>query len=118
MELRADNIKVTLSNTEIVKDISLRVEENQFVGLIGPNGCGKSTLLKSIYKVIKPKSGSVFLNDMDVLKSSPKAISKIMGVVGQFNEMSFDFSVQEMVMMGRSPHKREWNRITEKIIRL
>ena len=105
MELRADNIWVTLSDTEIVKDISIKVKDKQFVGLIGPNGCGKSTLLKSIYKVIKPKNGKVHLNELDVLKSGPKMVSKSMGVVGQFNEMSFDFSVKEMVLMGRTPHK-------------
>ncbi len=105
MELRADNIWVTLSDTDIVKDISIKVKDKQFVGLIGPNGCGKSTLLKSIYKVIKPKNGKVHLNELDVLKSGPKMVSKLMGVVGQFNEMSFDFSVREMVLMGRTPHK-------------
>lgn len=105
MELRADNIWVTLSDTDIVKDISIKVKDKQFVGLIGPNGCGKSTLLKSIYKVIKPKNGKVHLNELDVLKSGPKMVSKSMGVVGQFNEMSFDFSVKEMVLMGRTPHK-------------
>lgn len=105
MELRADNIWVTLSDTDIVKDISIKVKNKQFVGLIGPNGCGKSTFLKSIYKVIKPKNGKVHLNELDVLKSGPKMVSKLMGVVGQFNEMSFDFSVKEMVLMGRTPHK-------------
>lgn len=105
MELKADNIWVTLSDTDIVKDISIQVMNKQFVGLIGPNGCGKSTLLKSIYKVIKPKQGSVFLNELDVLRASPKTVSRILGVVAQFNEMSFDFSVREMVLMGRTPHK-------------
>jgi iron complex transport system ATP-binding protein len=105
MELRADNISVTFSGTDIVKDISIRVKEKQFVGLIGPNGCGKSTLLKSIYKVIKPHEGNVFLNDLNVLKANPKTVSRIMGVVGQFNEMSFDFTVRDMVLMGRTPHK-------------
>lgn len=108
MELRADNIWVTLSDTDIVKDISIKVKDKQFVGLIGPNGCGKSTLLKSIYKVIKPKNGKVHLNELDVLKSGPKMVSKLMGVVGQFNEMSFDFSVKEMVLMGRTPSQRTY----------
>ncbi|MFB6367323.1 ABC transporter ATP-binding protein [Paenibacillus elgii] len=105
MNLTADHITVTLSGADIVKDISIKVENGQFVGIIGPNGCGKSTLLKSIYKVIKPQKGLVFLGEKDVLKSPARAISKDMGVVGQFNEMSFDFTVHEMVMMGRTPHK-------------
>lgn len=105
MNLTADHISVTLSGADIVKDISLKVEKGQFVGIIGPNGCGKSTLLKSIYKVIKPQKGLIFLGEKDVLKSSARAISKEMGVVSQFNDLSFDFTVHEMVMMGRTPHK-------------
>ncbi len=60
LNLKVDNIFVTLSGRKIVKDISLQVDNGKFVGIIGPNGCGKSTLLKSIYKVIKPEKGSVF----------------------------------------------------------
>lgn len=106
MNLNAEHISVSLTGTDIVKDINIRVENKQFVGIIGPNGCGKSTLLKSIYKVIKPQKGTVFLGDKDVLKSSARIVSKDMGVVGQFNDLSFDFTVQEMVMMGRTPHKQ------------
>ena len=105
MSLQVEHIEVTLGGTDIVKDISLHVDQGRFVGIIGPNGCGKSTLLKSIYKVIRPKRGAVFLEGVDVLKTSPKTISKKLGVVGQFNEISFDFTVHEMVMMGRTPHK-------------
>lgn len=105
LDLKVDNIFVTLSGRKIVKDISLQVDNGKFVGIIGPNGCGKSTLLKSIYKVIKPEKGSVFLGEKDVLKSKAKLVSKQMGVVGQFNNLSFDFSVYDMVMMGRTPHK-------------
>ncbi|WP_426333143.1 ABC transporter ATP-binding protein [Paenibacillus silvae] len=106
MQLTVDNICFSVQDTDIVRDISLQVREKQFVGLIGPNGCGKSTLLKSIYKVIKPKQGSLMLGDTDILKSSPKVTARQMGVVGQFNELSFDFTVREMVMMGRTPHKK------------
>jgi iron complex transport system ATP-binding protein len=105
LNLKADNLSVTLSGEDIVKDISIYVDDGRFVGIIGPNGCGKSTLLKSIYKVIKPQCGSVFLGDKDVLKSTARMISRHMGVVGQFNDLSFDFTVHEMVMMGRTPHK-------------
>lgn len=106
MKLNVEQLSVTFGNTAIVKDVSIKVKNKQFVGLIGPNGCGKSTLLKSIYKVIKPQQGNVFLSDMDIIKSTPKSVSQKLGVVGQFNELSFDFSVQDMVLMGRTPHKR------------
>lgn len=105
MKLNAKHLSVSLTGTEIIKDINIKVENKQFVGMIGPNGCGKSTLLKSIYKVIKPQKGTVFLDNKDVIKLPSRIISRDMGVVGQFNDLSFDFTVKEMVMMGRTPHK-------------
>ncbi|MGE7844068.1 ABC transporter ATP-binding protein [Lysinibacillus sp. NPDC093712] len=106
MELVAQEVEVKIGKKEIVKDISIQVKKQQFVGLIGPNGCGKSTLLKSIYKSLVPQKGMVFLDNLDVLKSSEKKISKHLGVVGQFNEMHFDLTVQQMVLLGRTPHKK------------
>jgi iron complex transport system ATP-binding protein len=106
MELTAKGIGVRIGKKEIVKDVSVYVKNKQFVGLIGPNGCGKSTLLKSIYKSLPPQRGAVFLDDIDVLKSPEKKVSQNLGVVGQFNEISFNLSVQQMVMLGRTPHKK------------
>lgn len=106
MELNVKNLQVTLGNANIVKGVSLQVHDKQNVGIIGPNGCGKSTLLKAIYRVNPIKSGVVEMDGNDLRKMSPKEAAQNIAVVGQFNELSFDFSVQEMVLMGRSPHKR------------
>ncbi|KWX78174.1 ABC transporter [Paenibacillus riograndensis] len=105
MNLNVEHLSVSFANANIIKDVSLKVRNKQFVGLIGPNGCGKSTLLKSIYKVIKPSQGKVSLAEMNLMKSSPRLVAQKLGVVGQFNELSFDFTVREMVAMGRTPHK-------------
>ncbi len=106
MQLQAEDISVAIGKKEIVKNVSLQVYKKQFVGIIGANGCGKSTLLKSIYKSIKPKTGSVFLGGIDVLKTTEKTVAQQMSVVGQFNELSFDLTVFEMVLLGRTPHKK------------
>jgi len=106
MELIAKEMEVKIGKKEIIKNVSIHVKKQQFVGLIGPNGCGKSTLLKSIYKSISPQKGMVFLDDLDVLKSPEKKISQHLGVVGQFNEMHFDLTVHQMVLLGRTPHKK------------
>lgn len=90
----------------MVNGVSLHVGERQSVGIIGPNGCGKSTLLKAIYRVNPIDSGEVLLNGQNVTKMSPKEAARHIAVVGQFNELAFDFSVQDMVLMGRSPHKK------------
>ncbi|MFY2307137.1 ABC transporter ATP-binding protein [Lysinibacillus fusiformis] len=106
MDLKVQNIDVHIKKNKIIKDISLKVKDKQFVGIIGPNGCGKSTFLKSIYKSIKPSNGTAILGDINILKSSEQKVAKNLGVVGQFNEMSFDLTVQQMVMLGRTPHKK------------
>ena len=106
MELAVKDVHVTLGKAKIVNGVSLHVGERQSVGIIGPNGCGKSTLLKAIYRVNPIDSGEVLLNGQNVTKMSPKEAARHIAVVGQFNELAFDFSVQDMVLMGRSPHKK------------
>jgi iron complex transport system ATP-binding protein len=106
IQLNVQNLHVSIGKKEIVKDVSLHVQNKQFVGIIGANGCGKSTLLKSIYKSLKPKAGSVFLDTIDLINTPPKKASQKMSVVGQFNELNFDLTVFQMVMLGRTPHKR------------
>ncbi|MDR2375768.1 MAG: ABC transporter ATP-binding protein [Treponema sp.] len=105
MNLEVNHVSISISRRDIVSDISLKVEEGLFVGLIGPNGSGKSTLLKAIYKVLSPREGAIFLDGEDLIKARPRLVARSMAVVGQFNELDFDFSVREMVMMGRTPHK-------------
>ncbi|WP_142413679.1 ABC transporter ATP-binding protein [Hathewaya massiliensis] len=106
MNLSAKDIKVTLGGNEILKGITSKLEVNEFVGLIGPNGSGKSTFLKTIYRILKPSSGLITLNDKNLDKISLKESAKTMGVVSQFNNFNFDFTVEEIVMMGRAPHKK------------
>ena len=105
-QLVAQDISIQIGKKDIVKDVTLRVDHQQFVGVIGANGCGKSTLLKSLYKSIKPEKGRVFLDELDVLKASNKIVAKHVSVVSQFNEMSFDLSVEQIVLLGRTPHKK------------
>ncbi|MFE2930357.1 ABC transporter ATP-binding protein [Streptomyces sp. NPDC059278] len=104
--LSAEHISVTLGGARVVRDVSLKVADGRFVGVVGPNGCGKSTFLKSIYKVVAPDSGTAVLDGLDLLASRPGAVFTRLAVVAQFNDLSFDFTVAEMVAMGRTPHKR------------
>ena len=118
MELEARQVSVTLSRKEIVRAASLKVREKQFVGLLGPNGSGKTTLLKSIYRVLKPSGGAILLDGTEIDTLSHRETARRMGVVSQFNNLSFDFTVEEMVLMGRAPHKRAFDRDTEEDYRI
>ena len=118
MRLNARDVSVTLANREIVKQVSLEVRDKRFVGLLGPNGSGKTTLLKSIYRVLKPSAGLVTLDDADIQKLSYRDTARRMGVISQFNEMNFDFTAEEIVLMGRAPHKSAFSRDTEEDYRI
>lgn len=105
MDLTLNNISIELDKKKIIEDVSLAVENGKFVGIIGPNGSGKSTLLRTIYRIIEPTTGTILLGGQDLKKMKLAESAKKMGVVGQFNTINFDFTVFEMVMMGRTPHK-------------
>ena len=91
---------------QAVEDVSLHAERGEFVGIIGPNGSGKSTLLKCLYRAIKPQRGTILFDGEDVSKLSYRETARRTAVVGQENDVLFEFSVHDIVAMGRSPHKR------------
>lgn len=106
MKLTIEHLNLSIKQRTLLEDISLKTKDGQFVGLIGANGSGKSTLLKTIYKTLKPDSGEIYLDELNILHSSEKKVAQNLSVVSQFNELSFDLTVKQMVMLGRTPHKR------------
>lgn len=113
MNLAIKNLSVALSTASIVKNVSMQVEGGQFVGLLGPNGSGKSTLLRTVYRMHKPVGGAVMLDDIELAHYKPKHLAQQMAVVSQFNSINFDLSVEEIVMMGRTPHLGKMEREKE-----
>ncbi len=107
MFLEVKNLAFSYDGEEsAIDNVSIEVNNGEFVGIIGPNGGGKSTLLKCIYRALKPQRGEVLLNGENLLKMSNRRQAQLMTVVGQENEMPFDFTVEEIVAMGRTPHKK------------
>ena len=110
MEIRASDVRAVLGGSQILRGVDLRAERGELVGVIGPNGSGKSTLLKCIYRVLQPSGGAVYLDGRALSQYSYKESARQVAVVAQHNYYNFDFSVQDVVMMGRSPHKRALDR--------
>ena len=106
MNIKTENINVVIDNNNIVKDINIEVDNKEVIGIIGPNGSGKSTLLKCIYRLLKPNAGLVKFDDVDIKNISIKESSKKVAVLSQHNNYDFDFTVKDIVLMGRSPHKK------------
>ena len=105
MNIQTDNIQVSFGSKTILQDISLDLRDKEFVGIIGPNGSGKSTFLKCLYRVLQPNNGKIFFDGTEMSSLSHRDTALKMAVVAQHSTVNFDFSVLEMVLMGRSPYK-------------
>lgn len=105
MNIQTDNIQVSFGSKTILQDISLAIQDKEFVGIIGPNGSGKSTFLKCLYRVLQPNGGKIFFDGTELSSLSHRDTALKMAVVAQHSTVNFDFSVLEMVLMGRSPYK-------------
>jgi iron complex transport system ATP-binding protein len=87
-----------------LRDISISIAPGSLTGLLGPNGCGKTTLLKLLSGVLKPELGSVRLGEREVRLLSARTVAQQIAVVPQETHPAFDFTVLEMVLMGRHPY--------------
>lgn len=106
MELLADAVQMFIGGRQILKAIDIQLRNKEFLGIIGPNGSGKSTFLKCVYRVMKPTAGTIRLDGRELDELSYRESALRLAVVAQHNFYSFDFTVLEVVLMGRSPHKK------------
>lgn len=113
MSLQLEGLAVDIAGRRIVTGVDLAVGDRGFAGLVGPNGSGKSTILKAIYRVHPPAAGRVLLDGTDLLSLRSKDAARRIAVVTQEFTSEFDFTVREMVMIGRTPHKGSFDRDTD-----
>ncbi len=104
--LEVNDVQISIGKKEIVRKVSFQVQDGGFVGVIGPNGSGKSTLLKAIYRVLKPSGGTIRIMGDDLGSLTLRESALRTAVVAQHNYYNFDFSVMDVVLMGRAPHKQ------------
>ena len=63
------NLSKSYNSKEAVSNINFKINENEIVGLLGPNGCGKTTTIGMILGLLKPTNGQVLINGMDIEKN-------------------------------------------------
>ena len=88
----------------VLEDVSFSLEEGTVTCLLGPNGTGKTTLLKILLGLLKNDSGSVGWNGKDITSLGARERARIIGYVPQFSGLTFPYSVEEVVLMGRLSH--------------
>jgi iron complex transport system ATP-binding protein len=102
--LEVSGVDFSYQEDLVLKDISFSVRKGDFLGIIGPNGSGKSTLLKILARLLPANTGTVSLNDLDLKQYPVRTLAKKMALVPEETSLNFPFTVQELVLMGRSPH--------------
>ncbi|MGL5649433.1 MAG: ABC transporter ATP-binding protein [Clostridium sp.] len=116
--LKVENLNFFIDNKQILDNIKLEIKEGQFVGIIGSNGSGKSTLLKNIYRIYKPKSGKITIDNENMGKMSNREVAKRLAVLAQETGSEFDFAVEDVVKMGRYPYKNLFEDYSDKDLEL
>ncbi len=100
--LEARQITFSYGSAKLIDGLSLSVAPGDFTMLTGPNGCGKSTVLKLLAGYLKPQSGSVELDGLPLQTYSGRMRSQKIAVVPQEAPPVLDYTVEEMVLMGRT----------------
>ncbi|WP_158892866.1 ABC transporter ATP-binding protein [Amycolatopsis anabasis] len=106
MDLRLDRVSVVVNGSTLVRELSLEVPGGRIVGLIGPNGSGKSTALRCVYRALEPSGGTVWVGGTDLATIGLRESARSVAALTQEGGAEFDFTVEEIVALGRAPHLR------------
>ncbi|CAL9627569.1 ABC transporter ATP-binding protein [Streptomyces sp. enrichment culture] len=106
MDLELDGLSVVTDGKSLVRDLSLEVPAGRVVGLVGPNGSGKSTALRCVYRALRPSSGTVRVGEQDLTRLPLRHSARTIAAMTQDGGVDFDFTVEEVVALGRAPHLR------------
>jgi len=107
-----DAPKLTLSNVEfcyaqgaaVLNSFSLDIVPASITAVLGPNGAGKTTLLNTVLGFLKPQSGAVLLDGVDISQYSRSQLSRMIGLVPQAEHIPFNFTILEYILLGRTPY--------------
>lgn len=117
--IEGKNLKLCYDEKIVLDNINLDIEKGKITALIGSNGCGKSTLIKAIARILYPKSGSILMEDRDILKMPSKEVAKLLAMLPQSSNAPEDLTIYDLVKQGRYPYHNLlsfWSKKDEKIV--
>lgn len=112
--ISADRVSHAYSGHQALRNSSVFAGSGEVVGLIGPNGSGKTTLLRSLYRALTPDEGEITVGGEPVERIGRRELARRIAVVVQEEPGEVTLSVSDMVMLGRTPHLRAWQRHRER----
>lgn len=114
MDLALDGVTVRNAGATLIRELSLKAASGEVVGFVGPNGSGKSTALRCVYRALRPTTGTVLLDGTDLAALSLRDSARSVAAVTQDNHADLDFTVAEVVALGRFPHHRGNHTLSER----
>ena len=102
--LKFEHVAAAYGDREVLKDVNLTIREGEFAGLIGSNGTGKSTLIKCVSGLLPLKRGSIRICGKENAALKNKERAQLVAVVPQSYHVEYDFTVEDIIMMGRNPY--------------
>ncbi len=102
--LVTQGVSASLGRRAVLQDVGISVPPGRMVGVIGPNGAGKTSLLRCIAGLLRPATGSVFLDGRDLLSMRERERARLVAHLPQEAHITFPFTALEVVLMGRHPH--------------
>lgn len=115
--LIVQNLQTGYNGQRILGKVSFQAGGGELIGLIGPNGVGKSTLLRALRGLL-PSTGQILIQGRELKSYTPQEIARVLAYLPQHSRIPFAFTVQEVVLMGRAPHLRWWQREGEQDLRI
>jgi iron complex transport system ATP-binding protein len=99
-----EQLNYSYTKTPFIHDLSFDFKAGELFNVVGPNGAGKTTLLYLLGGIIKPKSGQILLDGVPLSSFKRQALAKIMTIIPAESNIAFDFTVYDIVSMGRYPY--------------
>lgn len=104
-----NGITASYDDCQIIKGVSMRVKKGSFVGIVGKNGSGKTTLLRLISGIMNPDSGEIFITGKPLKTFARMELARVVACLVQNQDSGVPFSVEELVKLGRWPHRGNSN---------
>lgn len=111
--IQVKNLKFGYKRELTLRNLSFNVEKGKFISIIGPNGSGKSTLLKNLNHIYRPWEGKIMVEGIDINKLRVKELARKIALVPQDTVVDYEFTVEDIVLMGRHPYKGRFQREDE-----
>ena len=118
--LRAQDVTLAYDSQIVTRDLTVSIPASGFTAIVGPNACGKSTLLRALVRMLKPRTGSVLLDGVEISSLPTRQVARRLGLLPQSSTAPDGITVVDLVARGRHPYQRllrQWSRDDEQAVR-